>query len=93
MEVIIEQRLQDPQRVLILPMDEALMLGMPVMMGMISQNLIVGILAGFGLYTIWKKIKGDQGLEGFATLAYWYLPHQLGIFSSFPDSAEEVWVG
>ena len=91
MIVKIEQRLQDPQRFFLIPADEALTLGFPTLMGMLTQNLIPGIIASVVFWVAWKKLKGDGGLERFAALCYWYLPAELQAFPSFPDSAQTRW--
>lgn len=91
MIVKIEQRLQDPQRFFLVPADEAMTLGFPAAIGMLTQNLVPGIVAAIVIWFAWKKVKGDGGLESFAALCYWYLPTELMAFPSFPDSAETRW--
>jgi len=89
--VVIEQRLQDPPRVLMMPADEAVLIGLPVLMGLLSRNMFLGIAIGLVVWTVWRKLKGEGGLETLAAAAYWFLPSTLGIFKPLPDSAVETW--
>ena len=91
MVVTIEQRLQDPPRFLMLPADEAVLLGLPILMGLLGRMLIVGIVVAILTWAAWKRLKGEGGLEMLLAATYWYTPHTLGVFSAFPDSAPETW--
>lgn len=91
MLVIIEQRLQDPARFLMLPADEAVILGLPILIGLIGRMLIPGLIVGFVTWVAWKRLKGERGLERLLAAAYWYTPHGLGLFAPFPDAAPETW--
>jgi len=91
MLVKIEQRLQDPARFLILPLDEAVFLGLPFMMGLLSRQIIVGSVVAFVVWSVWRRLKGEGGIERLLAAAYWYLPSEIGIFKPFPDSATSVW--
>lgn len=91
MLVKIEQRLQDPPRVLILPYDEALLLGLPFMMGLLSRQMLFGCVVALVFWIAWRRLKGEGGLELLLAAAYWYLPHELNVFKPFPDSANDVW--
>lgn len=89
--VRIEQRLQDPQRVLLLPIDEALTLILPFTLGVIGNNVPFGALLGVALWWLWGKVKGEGGLELLVGATYWYLPSSIKAFSEFPDSAQDHW--
>lgn len=89
--VVIEQRLQDPPRFLMLPADEAVILGLPILMGLIGRMLFPGLIVGFATWATWKRLKGEGGLERLLAAAYWYTPHGFGVFAPFPDAAPEVW--
>lgn len=91
MVVVIEQRLQDPPRFLMLPADEAAILGLPILMGLMGRMLLPALLVAFIAWAAWKRLKGEGGLEMLLAAAYWYTPHALGLFSAFPDSAPETW--
>ena len=91
MLVKIEQRLQDQPRFFVLPADEAVLLGLPIMMGLLGRTIIIGIIIGVVAWSIWRRIKGEGGLEGVAAASYWYTPYRLGVFKALPDSAVERW--
>lgn len=74
-----------------LPADEAVILGLPILMGLIGRMLIPGLLVGVLTWAAWKRLKGEGGLEMLLAATYWYIPHGLGVFSPLPDSAQEVW--
>lgn len=93
MVVSIEQRLQEPPRVLVLPADEAAVIGLPILMGVIGREAIIGAIIGVGLLYAWKKLKGEGGLGGLLAAAYWFLPNSLGLYKGLPDSAVEMWEG
>jgi len=91
MLVRIEQRLQDQARFLVLPADEAVLLGLPIMMGLLGRTIFTGVIIGVVAWTIWRRVKGEGGLEGVAAAAYWYIPSTMGFFKALPDSAVERW--
>ena len=91
MFVVIEQRLQDPPRFLMMPADEAVILGLPILMGLLGRMLIVGLLVALLTWAAWKRLKGEGGLEMLLAAAYWYTPQAFGLFSPLPDSAPETW--
>lgn len=93
MLVKIEQRLQEPRRVLMLPMDEALAFIIPVAIGAISRQLIGGAVIGAICWFAWTKIKGEGGTARLLAATYWFLPHTLKAFQAFPDSARSRWDG
>lgn len=93
MLVRIEQRLQDPPRFLILPADEAIVVGVPVMMGLLSRQAIVGIVVSLVGWVIWRKLKGEGGLERVLAALYWFLPTNLSGFSALADSSVTHWEG
>lgn len=93
MEVKIEQRLQDPPRVLILPADEAFVLGLPLMMGLISRQAIVGVVVSLVIWSIWRRLKGEGGIERILAYLYWFLPSGIGGFNPLADSSITHWEG
>lgn len=91
MIVKIEQRLQDPKRFLILPVDEAFLLGLPFLMGLLGRQIFLGLLISIVAWTFWRKLKGEGGIERLFAASYWYLPSGIGGFHPLPDSAVAVW--
>ena len=93
MEVKIEQRLQDPPRFLILPADEAFVLGLPFMMGLISRQAIIGAVVSLVIWSVWRRLKGEGGIERILAYAYWFLPSAMGGFNPLADSSITHWEG
>ncbi|ULB12498.1 type IV conjugative transfer system protein TraL (plasmid) [Cereibacter azotoformans] len=89
----IEQRLQEHGRILLFPIDEGLALLAPAGVGLAMQAAVAGIILGLVSYVLWKRIKGDGGLERILALTYWYLPAELSPMKSWPDSAVTMWRG
>ena len=89
----IEQRLQDHARFFLLPVDEAIVLGFPFFFGLLAKKLMIGAVLAFVLWQIWKRIKGEGGLEGISAALYWYLPKELGLTRSLPDAGIIFWRG
>lgn len=91
MDTRIEQRLQDMPRFLMVSADEAVVLGLPIMMGLLGRQAVLGVVAGVAIWALWKRLKGDDGIEGLLAACYWYLPSELRIFKELPDSSIAVW--
>lgn len=89
----IEQRLQDPQRVLFFPADEVVAFLLPFLMGFVGRKFIAGVIVGFACFWVWKRLKGEGGTERLLAACYWFLPGQLKMFKGFPDSSIAVWKG
>ena len=91
MIVKIERRLQDFPRFVMLPADEAFLLGLPILMGLLGRMAIPGIVAGVVLWALWKRLKGDEGLQGLLAAVYWFAPAELGLFKGLPDASVSQW--
>lgn len=91
MNILIEQRLQDAPRFMMLPADEAIAIGLPVMLGLMSRQVFVGVIIAGVIWMVWKRLKGDTGLPGLLAAVYWYLPAQVSAFNELPDSSISVW--
>ena len=89
--VRIEQRLQDPARFLMLPIDEAAILGLPLLMGLLSRQLVIGAPVAFIIWAAWRYIKGNGGIEYVLAAAYWFIPSRLSVFRPLPPSSVERW--
>ncbi|WP_372574748.1 type IV conjugative transfer system protein TraL [Ruegeria jejuensis] len=87
----VEQRLQDPPQFFIFPADEAVVAGIPFMLGLLSKQAFVGVGLGIVFFLLWKRVKGERGLSGLLALLYWIIPKEVTIFRSFPDSAVSQW--
>ncbi|OUS06291.1 type IV conjugative transfer system protein TraL [Rhodobacterales bacterium 52_120_T64] len=91
--VKIEQRLQEQPRILFFSLDEAVVLFAPLVFGLVSRHAITGVVVGFVLWQIWKRIKGDGGTEWIVASAYWYLPKEISIYRKLADASVTVWRG
>ncbi|MCL4068130.1 type IV conjugative transfer system protein TraL [Pseudomonas sp. GX19020] len=91
--VRIEQRLQEQSRILLFPIDEGLALLAPAGVGVGLQAAVPGIILGIVSYIVWKRLKGDGGLERMLALLYWYLPREISPIKSWPDSSVTMWRG
>lgn len=89
--VRVEQRLQDMPQFFIFPADDAMAGLSPVLIGLVSRNLIAGIAVGLIFYFVWKRVKGERGVPGLLALLYWILPRETKLFRSLPDSAVTSW--
>ncbi len=91
--VRIEQRLQDQPRIALLSLDEAIVVGFPIMIGLLSRRLIAATIVALILWQVWKRVKGDGGLHWVLAAMYWFIPKSITAFRTFPDSAVERWRG
>lgn len=91
--VKIEQRLQEAGRILLFPVDEGLALLAPAGIGLGLQAPLPGIALGVISFVLWKRFKGDGGLERVLAQLYWYLPRSLTITKTLPDSSVQAWRG
>ena len=91
--VKIEQRLQEQGRILLFPIDEGLALLAPAGVGLAIQQAIPGIVIGIISYFVWKRLKGDGGVECLLAMTYWYLPREISPLKNWPDSAVNMWRG
>lgn len=87
----VEQRLQDLPQFFFLPADEAVAGLFPVVMGLLVRQAFLGFAMGVALYFIWKRVKGERGLQGLLALLYWITPKEMTLYRSFPDSAVSIW--
>ena len=89
----IEQRLQEHPRFFLLPADEAIVIIFPFVFGLLAKKLVIGAIVAFVLWQVWKRIKGEGGLEGITAALYWYLPSELKLTRALPDASVIFWRG
>ena len=89
----IAERLQDAPRILLFPLDEGIAFLLPAGLGLMTQHLLPGLLAAVFSYMIWKRVKGEGGLNTMLAAAYWFTPRIFSPCKSFPDSAVTKWTG
>lgn len=92
-KIIIEQRLQDPWRILFFSVDDFFVAVVPTVLGLLSKHPLEGVIVGFVILQGWKFLKGDGGTQRLGALAYWYLPKPVNICRGFPDSGITEWRG
>lgn len=78
---------------MLFPIDEGLALLAPAGIGLGLQAPFAGLILGIASYAVWKRIKGDGGMERVLAQLYWFLPATLSIAKTFPDAAVQDWRG
>ena len=91
--VRIEQKLEVPGRLFFFTTDDAAMFLGPCLVGMLGRSLIPGIVIGLILFSLWRRLKGEGGVERLKAAAYWFLPVELSPYRSFPRSDVVHWKG
>lgn len=91
--VHIEQKLEAPGRLLFFTIDDAAAFLGPAFVGFLSRHLIEGVVVGLIVFFFWRKLKGEGGVESLKAAAYWYLPHEVSPYRSFPRSDVTHWRG
>ena len=92
-DVKIEQKIDVPGRLFFFTTDDALVALVPVAIGFLSRNLIPGFVIGVLAYLMWRKLKGEGGLERLKALLYVALPPEISPYRSFPRSDVTAWRG
>ncbi len=83
---MIPRRLDEPERWMFWTVDEALVMLVPTITGMMTGFLIVGAGLGIGMFLFLRRIKGNgQANLGLYAL-YWFFPNLFG-FRATPPSA------
>lgn len=91
--ITIEQRLQEPPRILLFPMDEGLALLIPAVLGLVMRQALLGALVALCSYFLWKRLKGESGIEALLAAIYWFFPSSVTPYRSLPDSSVSIWRG
>ncbi len=83
---IIPRRLDEPERWMFWTVDEALIMLVPVITGMMTSFLLVGAVIGIGGFILIRRLKGNgQANLGLYAL-YWFFPNVFN-FKATPLSA------
>ena len=91
--IIIEQKLEAPKRLLFFTADDAAMFLVPTFVGFLSKHIIGGLVLGLIAFGLWRRLKGEGGLERLKAAAYWFLPQEISPYRSFPKSDVVFWRG
>ncbi len=89
----IPTRLEQPGRIFVFTYDEAVLLGAPIVFGLISKVAITGFIVGFCLWRVWVLLKGEEGIAGLSAFRYWFVPEQLNGLNKLPPSSVSYWGG
>lgn len=84
--VKIPQRLMKPTRFIFWDIDEVAMFGVPAFLGLFARVPITGIIFGFVLFAVWRRLKGNHGISGLLAWLYWWVPDYVSPFRHFPPS-------
>lgn len=85
--------LDDPFRFLFWTIDEAAAIFLPFMMGLLVDQLTVGIFcSGFGFFLL-RKLKKKFGNGSLRHFLYWYMPHNKQLYKKTPPSYKREFLG
>jgi conjugal transfer pilus assembly protein TraL len=91
--ILIEQKLEAPKRFLFFTADDAAMFLAPILVGFLSKHLIGGVVLGLIAFGLWRRLKGEGGVERLKAATYWFLPSEISPYRSFPQSDVVFWRG
>lgn len=85
--------LDEPERFLIWTMDEALVLLLPLLIGVMVSFYGTGIIASIVAVTIYSRTKERIGKNLLPGVLYWYFPAAVSRFKATPPSYIKEYVG
>ena len=88
----IPQQIDQPIRLYLLTIDELILLLVPIVMGFLFNQMLLGFCLSFTCVLGIKKVKGEQGHYYLVNLMYWYLPDFVR-FKVTPPSHIRVYLG
>ena len=71
---IIPRRLDDPELIGLWTIDEFAGMIIPFTWGILSQHIVIGIVAAVGAWFALRKAKAGRASSWLTHAAYWYLP-------------------
>lgn len=71
----IPRRLDEPERIAFWTLDEALVLLLPILTGLIMSWVLTGFVLGLSLFMALKKFKGNGSTNLVRFALYWFLPN------------------
>ena len=89
----IPKTLDNPARFLFFTADECAVLFLPIFLGLMTGAMFLGIGAGVGGYSLYKKYKGANKGNVMTNLKYWYLPSSLFKFKFTASSHNRFYLG
>ncbi len=89
----IPQNLNEPERYFIFTIDELIATIGPLILLMITVNIVVGIMAAAASFWALRKIKKGGNLNRLMWNLYWILPSEIFSLKQSPSSDERMLVG
>lgn len=89
----IYQRLDDPIRILYWTVDEALLLFLPPIIGVVVDYALSCLILGIGGFFLIRKIKKKFGGGTLKHMMYWYFPHNFMKLPKTPPSFIRHYLG
>lgn len=89
----IPKHLDDSPRFLFWPLDEALLLIIPLFLGLFANFFVTGLMSGVVLLLGIRKMKLVYGSRFLLPMCYWYLPHGLLRWKRMPPSHIREFIG
>lgn len=84
--------LDDPNRILIFTIDEAIVLIGGFMVGLLLSNLLLMVFS-IGACLLIRIFKKRIGVGAYQAFAYWYLPYSKKAYKALPPSHIREWLG
>ena len=89
----IPKTLDAPKRWLIFTMDELGVIIAPLMIGVLFDQMFLGMVFGIIGYFVWRKYKGLNKGNMMTYMRYWYLPNYLNRYKVTAKSHNRVYLG
>lgn len=93
MRLAIPRRLDDKPKFLWWDMDQAMLVSMFIMLGVIAEMLGAGLVIGITVGYVYNKAKAGKHPDFAIHLMYWYLPEWVLGLKSIPPSHETEFIG
>jgi conjugal transfer pilus assembly protein TraL len=85
-DTFIPQYLDEPERFFIFTPDELMVVVIPLAIGTIVANFLIGLVVAGGVFLALRKLKQGGGLQRLLWIAYWYAPTDVLRLKAMPAS-------
>jgi conjugal transfer pilus assembly protein TraL len=85
-ETYIPQHLDEPERFFIFTPDELFVVVIPLAVGTVLANFLIGLIVATGVFMAIRKLKQGGGLHRLLWIAYWYVPSDVLRLKASPPS-------
>jgi conjugal transfer pilus assembly protein TraL len=85
-DTYIPQYLDEPERFFIFTPDELVIVVVPLLLGTVLANFVVGLVIGLALFFALRKLKQGGGLHRLLWVGYWFLPTDVLRLKATPAS-------